>query len=66
MQIKLNLAEIRNIYDLYQTLDIFNINETAFTYKASPDSFLFFKIILDSKLKKERITINFYYNVNNT
>jgi hypothetical protein len=57
---------IRDICDLYQTPDIFNMDETALNYKASPDSSLSSEVIPGDKLKKERITINFCCNADGT
>jgi hypothetical protein len=62
MQMELNLVKIRDIYDLYQTPDIFNMDETTLNYKASFNSSFSSKAIPGGKLKKERIIINFCYN----
>jgi hypothetical protein len=59
MQMELDLAEIRDICDLYQTPDIFNMDETALNYKASLDSSLSSEVVPGGKLKKERKTICF-------
>jgi hypothetical protein len=60
MQMELDLAEIRDICDLYQTPDIFNMDETALNYKASPDSSLSSEVVPGGTLKKERKTIYFW------
>jgi hypothetical protein len=60
---ELNLVEIRDIYSLYPLADIFNMDETALNYKASPDSILSLESVPDSKINKERITANLYYNI---
>jgi DDE superfamily endonuclease len=62
MQMELDLVKIRDIYDLYQTPDIFNMDETALNYKASLNSSFSSKAIPGGKLKKKRIIINFCYN----
>jgi hypothetical protein len=54
---ELNLAEIRDICDLYQTPDIFNMDETALNYKASLNSSLSSKAIPGGKLKKLLISV---------
>src|SRR6266480_3553780 len=66
MQMELDLAEIRDICDLYQMADIFNMDEIALNYRASPDNSLSFEVVPGSKLKKERITICFCYNADGT
>jgi hypothetical protein len=66
MQMELDLAEIRDICDLYQTPDIFNMDETALNYKASLDSSLSSEVVPGGKLKKERKTICFCCNADGT
>ena len=66
MQMELDLAEIRDICDLYQTPDIFNMDETALNYRASPDSSLSSEAVPGGKPMKERITINFCCNADGT
>ena len=61
---KFNLIKIYNICNLYKILNIFNINKIIFNYRVSFNSSLSSKVIPGNKLKKERITINFYYNIN--
>jgi len=46
IEMKKELQEIRKICDLYPLQDIFNMDETALNYKASPDSSLSSESIL--------------------
>ena len=62
IQMEEDLKEIREICDLYTLKDIFNMDETALNYKASPDSSLSSQSISGGKIKKDRITVNFCYN----
>src|SRR2546423_3797394 len=55
MQMELDLAEIRDISALYPLSDIFNMDETALNYKASPDSSLSSESVPGSNVNKERI-----------
>jgi hypothetical protein len=62
IQMEKDLEEIRKICDLYPLQDIFNMDETALNYKASPDSSLSSQFIPGGKVNKERITANFCCN----
>lgn len=57
-----DLKEIHKICDLYPLPDIFNLDETALNYKASPDTSLASEKISGGKINKERITANFCCN----
>jgi len=59
---KKDLQEIRKICDSYPLLDIFNMDEAALNYKASPSSSLFSQPVAGGKMKKEQITVNFCCN----
>ena len=56
------LKEIREICTLYPLRDIFNMDETALNYKASPETSLSSELIPGGKINKERITANFCCN----
>ena len=62
MQLELDLAEIRTICDQYPLCDIFNMDETALNYKASPETSLSSELIPGGKINKERITACFCCN----
>jgi len=62
LQLEEDLKEIREVCDLYPLEDIFNMDETALNYKASPDSSLSSQSIPGGKINKERITANFCCN----
>jgi len=59
---ELDLAQIYIICDEYTLKDIFNMDETALNYKASPETSLSSETIPGGKINKERITANFYCN----
>ena len=61
-QMEEDLKEIREVCDLYPLQDIFNMDETALNYKASPDTSLSSELIPGGKINKERITANFCCN----
>ena len=52
MQMELDLAEIRDICDLYQMPDIFNMDETALNYRASPDSSLSSEVVPGGQIEE--------------
>jgi hypothetical protein len=62
IQLEEELKELRKICDLYPLQDIFNMDETALNYKASPESSLSSQVISGGKINKQRITANFCCN----
>lgn len=62
IEMEKELQEIRKICDLYPLQDIFNMDETALNYRASPDSSLSSESVPGGKLNKARVTANFCCN----